>query len=283
MAENFRGDMGGCGSTYPWDGWLPLGVPLVGEYADYGGFDYEGEDPYRDLLYRSLCERWLTVERDWNTAEPGELLLVDNLEVPKDFWAMCRDLEHGDARLDWKRYCGEKRRSKVGYMAIHYPIYEALTEASLDQKAYGLWGYDMGFPTERARLDGMMRKFLMRKKRPDSWDPLIMNSPIKDVSWLGEWHPPSLDLWEVMQCVKRAKTAELQTSLSTRLMQFLALYDVMQSMRKRFIPQCGCGSQHVEIAQHRLMMAEMGKILDHEEAERVRWEADIWGGGDEEA
>jgi len=311
--QHYGNEKEGAGFCYTNDVWYPRGLPISGEYDDYGGIENITEDINCKILVDGIKQDWVNYkaknewEHDVNAdaldistivkeTERDRALIYDG-ESPTqhqrlvDSMNLTKEGKHESIDFD-APHPEDREKRPFGFIMVHEDVYQAMLkydpiDAHHDNNGYlykkrseilaadmrEFYHDGMQAAQELKGLDLISKKLLMFSGTKNRWNSFAHSSMHAD--------PPFCKgisyYWDFLKTKMEEgvpyEDPEVQTVVNG-LIDFTKFTWAMSAARRAWMPQCGKGSQDNETDIHKIIANTTLKVARKHDAEMAEYNKD---------
>lgn len=311
--QDYGNEKEGAGFCYSNDVWYPRGLPISGEYDDYGGIENVTEDINSKILVDGIKQDWVNykAKNEWE-----EDVNAKDLDIYKIVEETERDRAHihdGQSEIEHQRLVDsmnslkDGKRKKVdidaphpedrkerlfGFLMAHEDVYQAMIKFDpvdahheeggflykkrseiLETDMREFYHDGMEAAKELKDLDLKMKKLLMFSGTKNHWNSFSHSSMHAD--------PPFCKgvsyYWDFLKIKMEEgvpyKDPEVQVVVKG-LIDFYKFTWAMSAARRAWMPQSGKGSQQNETDIHKILANATLKVARKHDAEMEEFNSD---------
>lgn len=300
----------GAGFCYSHDVWYPRGLPIAGEYDDYGGIENITEDINCQILVDGLKNDWANYkakndwEKDVNREDLDIYTIVEETERDRahvhdgDSPARQKQMsEYWNAppenrpKIDFDAVFPEDRSKRpFGFIMVHEDVYQAMLKYDpidahheeggyLYKKRSEIMAHDMrefyhdGLEAFQEMKDSSFKRTLKFSICKSHWNIFSHTSTNSD--------PPFCKglsyYWDFLRSKMEEgvpyDNAEVQ-AVANGLIDFYKFQWAMSAARRAWMPQSGKGSQQNETDIHKILANTTLKVARKHDAEMEEYRVD---------
>lgn len=307
--QDYGNEKEGAGFCYSHDVWYPRGLPIAGEYDDYGGIENIKEDINSKILVEGLKKDWVNYkaknewEKDVNAEDLDIRTIVEETERDR---AMVHDgqsqIEHDrlmenlkslDNKIDIDAPHEEDRKKRpFGFIMVHEDVYQAMLKYDPVDAHHEEGGYlykkrseileaDMrefyhdGLQAAKDLKDSntKLKKLLMFGGTKNHWNSFAHSSMHADPPFCKGISYYWDFLKEKMEAGVPYDNSEVQ-AVAKGLIDFTKFTWAMSHARRAWMPQAGKGSQNNETDIHKIIANTTLKVARKRDAEMEEYALD---------
>jgi hypothetical protein len=259
--SSYRGEAGG-GTCYPTDLWTPLGIPVQGEYDDYGSIENFKEGLDTKALLSRIKENWIPFEREYEKVPP-----LDKM----DLGSALHWIERGYAK---QKVIGKEQ--SLGAMMVLEEVYQAMISYDFVTAHHTKNGYVYLPYSEILKRD--MEEWYQDTYQtykdlegidddPVSQMQALLNMARSDRffgymdSGLKEY---SKELTDLAKDGKKFTDKKVQ-KLAQSVIEMKRFSSALMAARKMWVPQSGKGSQDENLDIHKVIAKTVDDIITQRE------------------